>query len=251
MKVINKASIVFSLIDNYNKAPLTNCIIKCNGKNGSYLKKRDGYYIFLNLEDGHYDFEFSCEGFMPEHYSVDLKDDKELVKAVISFNYKIDNIFVFNMNKVVFNLKDNDKPLINADVKVQLDTKVTFLRVIEPIKKGSNLIKINSDFNTRLMFQEYYYSKKPDFKVVFSSYDRDNLAYENQINADKDIAPDGLLYPIWHFKTDSRGSFVLPINPVFILKDEVDLTLNINNKDIKIKTKTNSTEYVNIDISKK
>lgn len=250
MRVINKASIIFFLIDNFNKSPLNKGIIKCNGKHVPYLKKNDGYYVFLNLEENHYEFDFSCAGFMPEHYSIDL-DGKEPMRVVIPFNYKLDNMLIYNMNKIVFNLKDNGIPLKNADVRIKLDTKVPFLKVIEPIKKGSNQIKINSDFNSKLMFQEYYYSKSPDFKVMFSSYDRKNLAYENEISADKEIAKDGLLYPVWNFKTDNRGSFVLPKNPIFMLKGESDFTLTVNNKEIKAKSENLSTENINIDISKK
>lgn len=250
MRLLNKASIVFLLIDNYNKAPLNSCIITCNGKNVEYAKKRGGYYVFLNLEAQHYDFDISCDGFMTEHYSLDLDENQDVVKVVIPMNYRLDNMSLYNTNKIIFDLKDNGKVLANADVKVRLCNKVPFLRVIGPIKKGTKLIKINSDFNSKLMLQEYYYSKSPDFLIRFTSYNRKELAYENEICAEKDIAPDGLLYPVWHFKTNEKGSFVLPISSVFISKEECEFVLTVNDKDIEIKAKTNTTEHMNIDISK-
>lgn len=248
MKIINKASVVFLVLDDYTKDPLSDAEITCNGVHIPYAKKTDGYYVFLNMDPGNYQFEVSLKGFLPVSYEVELTDVQPM-QIVATMQYTQDNIKALGYKRLIFTAKTKGKPVKNKAVRVRLDTKVPFLRVIEPMPKGSNLVMVNSDYNKRLLFQQYSYDKKPNLNIFFVGYDHEKQAFRTRDPFKTRTIEGGLLNPVWNYMTDEHGSFMIPVNPLFIQKEQVDFTVSIEKKNISIvATLSERVSYIDVTI---
>lgn len=249
MRILNRASVAFFIVNDYSKGAISNARIMCNNSYIPYSNKGDGYYSFSNLENGMYKFDIMCDGFKPASYEVKVSDIQP-IQIVSCLKYSSDSTDLYNINKIVFYIKNDGKPLENTDIKIKLDTKVLFLKLIDPIEKNSNVININSDFDKRLLYQDYAYDKRQTMVINLNGYDHINKVYQNSKVYKSKVAEGGYLTPLWKFTTDDFGRVILPINPVFFAKPQAELTLTILKKKYSVRINTNDTENIEIDISK-
>ena len=249
MRILNRASVAFFIVNDYTKSAVTNAEIKCNGSCVAYCNKRDGYYVFLNLEKGTYKFDIACKGFISESYEIKVSDTQQ-ERVVVCLKYSAENYDLYNTKKVIFNIKDNGKLIENADVRVRLETKASFLRLIDPIEKNSNIININSEFDKRLLYQDYMYDKRPNMIISLVEYDHVNKVYKSLKKYKSQVAEDGYLHPFWNFKTDKFGRATLPLNTIFFTQTQVEFMVTILKKKYTVTVSTEDTCYVEIDISK-
>lgn len=249
MRILNRASVAFFIVNDYSKGAISNARIMCNNSYVPYSNKGDGYYSFSNLEKGTYKFDITCDGFIPVSYEVTVSDIQP-TQIVARLKYSSDNAYLYNINKVDFNIKSDEKPLKNTEVKIKLDTKVLFLKLIDPIEKNSNVININSDFDKRLLYQDYTYDKRQTMGINLNGYDHINKVYKNSKVYKSKVTEGGYLTPLWKLVTDDFGRVILPINPIFFAKPQVELTLTILKKKYKVTINTDKTENIDIDISK-
>ncbi len=250
MRVLNKASITFFIINDYNKSPVLNVDITCNNKKIAYSKKNDGYYTFMNLEKGHYKFDIHSKQFNKASYEIDL-EGIEPIKINCCLKYAADSSELLNLNRIIFHFKDGDNIIKETDVEIKLETKVPFLRLIDNINVGNNLVKINSDYDKRLLFQNYSCGKKLDNIFLFNSYDHNTNLYKNFYKFKNNIEEGEILNPIWNNVTDKYGRVALPINRIFFIKAKSELSVYILNKKFKVIVNSNKVKDIIIDISDK
>lgn len=248
MKTITKASVIFYLLDEINKRPISDAIITCKGHSFASIRKDDGNYVFTDIAKGEYVFIIQKPGFLSKEYQVSISDVQPVMTAV-TMQFSLDNPVISNMKKIIFTLKNGDKIVPSKEVSLKVDIRNPYLRVIEPVIKGSYLMKLNSDFDPRLLYQEYRYDQKTNISIFFSGYDHENKAYILSTTYKSKIPESGLLNPIWSFKTDSKGRFLFIINPVFMLKDKIEATLTIDKKVLNIVSDVNKMDnYINLDM---
>lgn len=246
---INEASIVIQLINEFDKRPILNANITCNGRHIPFIKKDTGHYVFINMHNGNYLFDIDAFGFEKKTVTVDLTSSSVSPQLhIVRLNYLMNHPRIPGMKKIVFTVKNKDKLISNRDIKLRLDTKVSQLRVIDPMVKGSKEVVLNSDFNSRFLFQEYSYEKKPNLNILFTGFDYEKKAYLNDEPFKSKVAEGGLLNPVWNFVTDDNGVFVLPIDNTFLQKNVLDFTVFAGKKssNIVVEIKDNTT---NVDVS--
>lgn len=248
--VINEASIVIQLLNGFNKTPILNADITCNGKHIPFIKKNSGHYIFINMHKANYIFKINAFGFEQKTLTVDLTDTSvNPLTHVISLNYTMSHPQISAMRKIVCTLKNKNKVLANTEVKLRLDTKVPQLRVIEPMTKGEKEVYLNSDFNTMFLFQSFSYEKKTNMDILFNSYDIEKKAYLNTTIFKSKVIEGGLLSPVWNLKTDENGILIIPIDNTFFQNDMLDFTAFIGKKSTNIVVeKPKDTLYIDINV---
>lgn len=250
MKELSKASVIFHVMDDYFKTPITNAMLKCSDDSAEYIKKNDGYYVFLNLQRRTYNFTITCAGYNDVNYEVELKDN-EPVEIRLSMQASMGDISRMNIDKIVFNLYNDGSLVINKDLIIRLDTKVSFLKVIDPISRGSSLIGINYDYNKNLLFQEYYYDKALDTSLFIVSYDWGKNKYKTREPYQFKANPGGYLRPIWRVKTDKNGRVVLPINAFFINEKNAEFTIICDDLEATVSSEISNNAVVDVNLSKK
>ncbi len=228
-----KASIVFRLVDNLNKEPIDDAIVVCKDKSFSCVKKENGYYVFTNIEKGTYVFTIQAKGFISQDYEVVVSEDDVNI-ITLPMQLSADNTLLKNMKKVIFVLKQKGKPLINQDLTIKVNTINPYFRVIEPISRGNNLMKLGIDFDQRLLYQEYCYDKKPNLSIYIKGYDHNQEAYILKDTYKSKIPEDGFLQPVWNLKSDNMGKIAFAINPIFFLKDNAEFSFVIEKKKINV-----------------
>lgn len=228
-----KASIVFRLVDNVNKGPINNAIVVCEDKNFPCVKKDGGYYVFTNIENGTYAFTIKAQGFISQDYEVTVsQEDVNIITLPMQFSS--DNTLLQNIKKVTFILKQKGDLFANQDLTIKVDTINPYLRLIEPISKGNDLMKLGLDFDQRLLYQEYCYDKKPNLNFYIKGYDHDKKAYILKDTYKSKITEDGFLKPVWNLKSDNMGRVVFPISPIFFLRNAAEFSFIIGKKKINV-----------------
>ena len=238
MKTV-QASLALNLVEGVNKTFVDGAVVTCKEANFPCIRKSDGCYVFTDLPKGKYTFVIQKPGFITKEYEVEIGDVQPVIKTV-TVQYSVDNYNTSFMNQIVFTLKQKGEIIPNKDVVIKVNTKNPYLRVIEPVTRGSNLLKLNCDFDVRLLYQNYTYDKKANTIICFSSYDHINKSYVLSNTYRSKINEGGLLSPYWEMKTDDKGRILFVINPIFCLKNEIDLSLTIDKK----------TTNITVDISK-
>lgn len=249
MRVLNRASVAFFIVNDYTKNAIINAEIRCNGSCVAYCNKHNGYYVFLNIEKGVYKFDISCKGFIPVSYEVKVSDLQQ-EKIVVCLRYSSESIALYNAKKVTFNINNNGKPVVDKDIRIMLETKTSFLRLIDPIEKESKFVNINYEFDKRLLYQDYIYDKKRNIIISLVEYDYINKVYKNSKIYKSKVAEDGYLHPIWDFKTDAFGNVTLPFNTIFFTQPQAEFAITVLKKKHMVTVSMEDTEYVEIDISK-
>ncbi len=250
IKELSKASVIFHIMDDYFKVPITNALLKCSDDSAEYIKKNDGYYVFLDLQSGTYNFTIICAGYNTVNYEVEVKGD-EPVEIRLSMQASMGDISRMNIDKIVFNLYNDGSLLNNKDIIIRLDTKVSFLKVIDPISRGSNFISINYDYNKNLLFQEYYYDKALDTSIFLVSYDWEKNKYKTREPYQAKANPGGYLKPVWRMKTDKNGRVVLPINSFFMTEENAEFTIICDDLEATVSSEISNNAVVDVNLSKK
>lgn len=255
MKTLNKASIVFLLINNFNKKPITDAIITCKNSRHACVNKMDGYYVFLNMEDSTYEFDIKCMGYESKSYKVELNSNTgdDIAEIIVALNYSRENYMIYNLEKFLFEIKQDGELVKDTEVLIKLDSKVPFLRVIEPIEKDTNKVTINSSYNGNLLIQEYHCDKYKDREIIFIGYDQEQGCYLSKDKFNEDIQPGALLLPIWKLKTDKNGVAMLPFYQVFMQDNEIKFTAMIDEKKSKfsvdlLEFKKNKEVHVDVEL---
>ncbi len=221
MRVIYRASLVFLLKDIYSKLPITSAVILCNGKQNPYTRKNDGHYVFSNLYPGSYEVDINCKGYNPLRIHIDLKENEtKIINSDLS--YTPDNQNIANVTRFEITCIRKKQPLANTQVIVRLQNEASFMKLLEPIKAGSDELKLNIEMMTGLLGQSYIYEvDKKKYNMYLWSYNQENKCYILKDIVNEEIKPGGRFYPQWEIRSDSIGRAVMPLIGQFMKDDEI------------------------------
>lgn len=231
MRTMNYASVVFLLVDSFNKKPIENAVITCNGNYGGYVYKGDGYYVYPNLEKYKYHFEIKCNGFNTEIYNLDVEDD-ETKNIICTMNYLTGSRMFNADNRLLLEVMTDEKPLKNSNVTIVYKNKIPGLRIIKSSEPGSKDIFLNSDFDTRLIYQDYIYNNN---NIYISDYNYMEKCYTIKEGINEEFIEGTFLTPKWNLVTDKNGYLLFLLNEFFNAKDYVELYIESNGKSQNIK----------------
>ena len=222
MRILYKASLVFLLKDIYSKLPVTHAVILCNGKQNPYTRKKEGHYVFSNLYPGNYDIEIDCKGYNSLRFSIDIREN-ETKEIITDLSYAPDNQNITNLTRLEINCIQKKKLLKDIPVTLKLKNELTFLKLLEPVKSGTDKLKLNVDMITHLLCQKYVYEVgKKSYPLFLWSYDQENKVYILKDNVNEEIKPEGKFYAVWDVRTDYKGKIIMPLMNQFMKSDVLD-----------------------------
>ena len=221
MRIIYRASLVFLLKDIYSKLPITSAVILCNGKQNPYTRKKDGHYVFSNLYPGKYEVDISCKGYNPLKFYVDLKENEtKIINSDLS--YSPDNQNISNVTRFEITCIRKKQALANIPIDITLQNAASFMKLLEPIKAGSDEVKLNVEMLTSLLGQNYVYEiDKKKYDLYLWSYNQESKCYILKDVVNEEIKPGGLFYPKWQIRSDSMGRAIMPLMGQFMKDDEI------------------------------
>lgn len=245
MRQIHSASTVIWLLNGFDKTPILNANIKCNGKSWPYVKKPDGHYVFLNMYDGIYRFDVECWGFGRKSYDVEIQGGKGVeIEDQLFYNKNFKGLY--SLKKITLLLKSKGVALKDKDVKVAIDDKISCLKIIEFKGEEDKKIKINGTNNKLFVMQQYLDDENDLLKIV--DYDLRSKEYTIEMEKDKNLNIDFYLRPIWNLKTDSMGEIIIPIIGLFMPNDEVNFLIMIDEKSYSVKAEVKNSNVVSMDL---
>ncbi len=220
MRVIYRASLVFLLKDVYSKYPITSAVILCNGKQNPYTRKASGHYVFSNLYPGKYEISIVCKGYSSLNFSVELKEN-ETKEIIHDLSYTPDNQNIMNLTRFELTCTKNKKALSGLPIMLKLTNELEFLKMLEPIKTGSDELKTNLEMVPSLLGQKYIYEVEgKSYKLFFWSYDNEKKCYILKDLVSEQIEPEGKFFAVWELRTDEKGRAIMPLMTQF-MKDDV------------------------------
>lgn len=251
MRTLYRASLVFLLSDIYGKFPITNASILCNGKQNPYTRKSDGYYVFSNLYPGKYRIDIFCKGYIDTVMNIDVRQNETKV-IMTDIPYAVDNTSIGNLTRFQIQVTDSGIPLKDAEFTLELNDKISSLKMIKPIKADTQEVYVNSDMKTGFMMQRYIYTVKDKSEIIFlSGYDKEMKCYLLKDPAPKEIPEGGDFRPIWNLKTDNKGRTMMPFMRQFMKGKELNFTVKAKDKKaefkINIEGKEESAEVIYAD----
>lgn len=237
MRVIYKASLVFLLKDIYSKLPITTAVILCNGKQNPYTRKNDGHYVFSNLYPGNYEIDISCKGYNPLKLQIELKENEtKIINSDLSYTPNNQNIM--NLTRFEITCVRKKKPLVNIPITITLKNEASFIKLLEPIKPGSDELKLNVEMLPSLLGQKYVYEvDKKKYDMYFWSYNQETKSYILKDTVNEEISLGGKFYPQWDIRSDSIGRAIMPLIGQFMKDDEINF--ECISEDIKSKVSFN------------
>lgn len=245
MRQMHSASTVIWLLNGFDKTPILNANIKCNGKPWPYVKKPDGHYVFLNMHDGLYHFDVECWGFGKKSYDIEIRGGKGTeIEDQLFYNKNFKGLY--SLKKITLLLKINGSVLKDKEVKLAIDDKVSCLKVIEFKGGEENKIKINGTNNKLFVMQQYLDDENDLLRIV--DYDLISKEYTIEMEKNKQLNTDFYLRPIWNLKTDSMGEIIIPIIGVFMPNDTVTFLVTIDGKNYSVKAAVENSNVVSIDL---
>lgn len=245
MRCLHSASTVIWLLNGFDKTPILNANITCNGKHWPYVRKPDGHYVFLDMHDGIYNFVVDCWGFDKKSYEVEIKNGKGVeIKDQLYYNKHFKDIY--KLKKIVISLKKDGQSLANKDVKVIINDKIAFLKVIESDYDNEYKIKINGGYNKLYLMQEYLDNE--DRLLFFYGYDSDTKKYLVKQDDDKKTSTDFYLRPAWNLKTDDAGEIIIPVQTLFMPGKKVSFLILVDEQSFSVEADVDDERSVSVDI---
>ena len=251
MRTLYRASLVFLLSDIYGKFPITNAAILCNGKQNPYTRKSDGYYVFSNLYPGTYRVDIFCKGYIDTVMNLKVRENETKI-VMTDIPYAMDNTSIRNITRFQIQINDSGKPLKDTEFTLEMKENLSSVKMIKPIKPGTQEVFLNIDMKTGFLMQRYKYTLKGKSDIILlSGYDKEMKCYLLKEPAEKKIAEGGEFRPVWNLKTDSKGRGMMPLMKQFMKGKELAFTVKANGKkaDIKvdIEGKEESGEVIYLD----
>lgn len=224
------ASLVFLIMDSYDKTPVMDAGIVCKGIQASYSKKRSGHYVFSNLQAGKYKMVIFCKGYLDKRVSVRVRENESRT-IILNLAYAKDNPTIRNVTRFAISVTEDGIPLKNADVRVKLKNEISSVKLVKPAAAQTDGLSLNVKQNAGLVVQKYLYDQKGTQTEIFvCSYSGQRQEYLLEDYLETPLEPGGTFYPIWDLATDDSGVLILPLFKQFVKEGPVQLEIKRKNK---------------------
>ena len=228
---LHTASTIFWLINGFDKMPIVTANISCNGRSWPHIRKNDGHYVFLNMHDGKYRFHIECWGFNSKSYDVEIKNGNICeIFDQLYYNKKFKGLH--NLRKIFLSLEHDGEKLKDRNVQIIINNYLPFLGTKDFSKDQKSKIKINGNYNYLFLKQKYMIDEK-NF-IFIDSYDGEYFILSDDSDFD-DLKAESVLKPAWELLTDENGEIVLPIHPVFMSKNNIEIIVRSNDLESRVK----------------
>lgn len=231
-----RASLVIKLIDDYTGNPIKDAKLEIIDYESKPINKKDGYYIFTNLDDGIYGVLIKAENRLNQRIKVEIYEGfaKEGILK-IRMKQKVKSPLIRNVTSLLLCFEDDkNRPIIDKEVKVVYEESKHSNRIIEKAQKNSTYIKLYTTDQEKLEGKEFIIKNiNSKEKCVIESFDpiEKTLKLKNFLDSILEVGTS--LYPVWRGRTDEEGKCIIPFS--YSIEDQLEININIllNEKNIE------------------
>lgn len=208
-----KVSFVLQMIDSFTEKTVSDANVQVSAKDVKLpIRKRDGYYVFINCPMKQLEIRVSSPLFLEEHFFVDtskLPNDNPVVKVRLKPNRRYPLL-----NHA---LRLEGKAKAGGLVEVVLYKNSDFLRIISDYdnKTNGNLLCVYNPKQKDIENAKFFIINEEEQKkeIFFIDYfDCEKNAYQLAEPLKKSYSKIGTrIYPVYGTVTDSYGNYYLPI----------------------------------------
>ncbi|OEF97128.1 carboxypeptidase-like regulatory domain-containing protein [Desulfuribacillus alkaliarsenatis] len=230
-QVSHKASVVFYILDSYTGYPVTHASIQiADIPLRPYVNKKDGYYVFTNLESTDYTFVIEADSYMKVTRKVNVGEQAPPVLP-IHLQHRSDSKLIQDTTRIELKLRDQQhKPIeVGKEILVALLSHSVCARAIEDTAADETHLPIYSNQGHALVGKQWLIHRGDNQIEVVKIIDY--VSKEGRYTIEKPLASPleigTLLYPAWSLLTDEQGVVLLPLPKTFI-QEEVELYIYID-----------------------
>jgi hypothetical protein len=209
-----KASLVILVIDDYTGKVIADGSIQVSIANAAKpVRKSEGYYVFINLEQSKAELTITSERYTEENISIDLDaitKTEPIVKVRVkpSRNYSL-------LSGTTF-ITGYAEPL--CEIRVICDNMQKYFRLLydyDP-KENNEIISIfnpeNTDMDGKLLMIKGKDDDSSETFYIKSTKDRENNLYQMDKVLENSYKKIGSkIYPVFVTKADTEGEYFIPL----------------------------------------
>lgn len=223
MKLLHYASIILNVVDAFTGQTVKGATVQCTNANEAAKRNHEGHHLFSNLPLGSYTFQIICSGYCTQSITVDYETLNQPQIKTVGLAYSQMYPKLSQVNHMLFLLRTVNGALAHQTVRVQLQNKVALLRVRKDSKTGNKTLLLNGEGKTHFLRQMFVTER--DETVIFLSIDARTKEYVLGDPLKSQLKKGECLFPVWDFKTDREGAFVLPIDPLLMSGEELNFSI--------------------------
>lgn len=251
--ISQKVSLVIRVFDDYTLKPINNPIsIFLNGRLRKPIKKDDGCFIFINLEENRYEVEMKSENYFDEILKINMEELDKL-NPVVNIRLKLKPMFFNHKDGTIIKYRlideNNSLPIANKEVKVILSTRGYYAGRImnQSIFSLSKTAEIE-DFYGELFSGDSLYIESPNEETgeIITIFEKMNKCEYKFINLVRhDHFQGEKLRHAFISKTDSGGNGIIYFRKLLREKNTIRIVFESQfglkevNKDIEKDTLIN------------
>lgn len=223
-----KLSKIFKVIDAFSNKIIEDAFINVIGENVTVLNKKNGFYIFFNLDVKEYVAEVSCRGYKTRNITFTPNDEDEsaeLIMLVPSDENK--------MKTIKGTLKDGRKKLALKNFYYAICVKDFSVTISGKYQKDNDFIKVHSYEKLSLEGRMFVIESDEKSVITLGNYDFIGKKYKTKNTISNDIMVGETAFLLFEGKTDQNSAFEISVPKTF-LDDKFEMIFIINEKSSKI-----------------
>lgn len=227
-----KISMVIRLLDDYTGEEISTGEITLEEKRIDAINKKDGYYVFVNLEPGIYTVQIQAPYYLETAQEVEVSDLSSSFPVVtLRLKHKLGSPRLYHATCIQGQVETEiGRHLSSQRVYIYLKPSLHQIRLMEKIKKGSRkmrlLIRPTDEMDGQMIGFDIENSKELHHTIDF--YDRESSTFRLKEPTQQEYEAKTSIYPMWELKTDEYGRFILPVKERYM--DEKKMTIGIQSR---------------------
>ncbi|KAB2951938.1 hypothetical protein F9B85_10290 [Heliorestis acidaminivorans] len=226
-----QASVIFYLTDDHTGNAITNGLIKTEMAIPlSYVNKKNGYYVFTNLQKKvntkYLCFTIEAEPYVPVEIEVDLTSEAPALFH-INMYHKPNSNEIKGLTSIEVVVKEQKQLLVKEAIGLAVKSSTTSLRLVEDVTTGQEIIKLYSKQSYRLEGKSWLIEAEDGQLESFQikTYEAKENHYSLEKPLHNQYTAGALVYPLWRLRTDEQARVVLPLPRVGRGEETVELLL--------------------------
>ena len=210
IKIQFRLSKIFKIIDAFSNKIIDDAVVDIVGEKTAVLSKKNGFYVFSNLENREYTVNISCKGFKEKTVTFFPDGDSEIAQLIMLIPSD-----EAKMRVLFGTLKEGRKKAALKKFYYAVCVKEFSVTISGNFKKEDSFIKIQAYDKIFLEGRMFATENNEKEVITLGSYDFIGKKYKTENNASNDISIGETAYLLFEGETDENSCFEIYIPKIF------------------------------------